>query len=153
MPFTSLQIVYSKPCRLNHVIVHHFGRVQEQPCSKCFDQPSCHLAGNWVQSVLAHYMQILALNAYEAAVKAVGTLTPDGVFAGLHLDVWRDQFYRKHTGDITDTKRRAFNRARKDLVDLRRFKVEDDIYHPDGDFASFDVAMYTDIIKKRDTGQ
>lgn len=98
-------------------------------------------------------MQILALNAYEAAVKAVGTLNPDGVFAGLHLDDWRDQFYRKHTGDSIDTKRRAFNRARKDLVELRRFKVEDDVYHPDGDLASFDVAMYTDIVKKRDTGQ
>lgn len=97
-------------------------------------------------------MQILALNAYEAAVKAVGTLDAEGNFAGLHLDHWRDQFYRKHTGDSIDTKRRAFNRARKDLVELRRFKVEDDVYHPDGDFASFDVAMYTDIIKKRDTG-
>lgn len=97
--------------------------------------------------------QLLGLNSYEAAVKAVGALNSDGIFAGLHLDDWRDQFYRKHTGDSIDTKRRAFNRARKDLVELRRFKVEDDMYHPDGDLASFDVAMYTEMIKKRDTGQ
>jgi hypothetical protein len=98
-------------------------------------------------------MQLLALNAYEAAVAAVGTLNPEGVFVGLHLSHWRDYFYRKHTGDTIDTKRRAFNRARKDLVELRKFKVEDDIYHPDGEFSAFDVAMYTDKIKKRDTGQ
>ena len=98
-------------------------------------------------------MQLLALNAYEAAVAAVGTLNPEGFFAGLHLPHWRDHFSRKHTGDTLDTKRRAFNRARKDLVELRRFKVEDDIYHPDGDLASFEVAIYPDKIKKRDKGQ
>ena len=98
-------------------------------------------------------MQIFALNAYEAAVRAVGTLNPDGAFAGLHLSHWRDHFYRKHTGDSIDTKRRAFNRARKDLVEMHRFKVEDDVYHPDGEFPALDVARYTDTINKRDPGQ
>lgn len=40
-----------------------------------------------------------------------------------------------------------------DLVELQRFKVEDDMYHADGEFPAFDVAMYTDKIQKRDTGK
>lgn len=97
--------------------------------------------------------QLLAINAYEAAVQAVGTLDADGVFTGVHLDDWRDEFYRKHTGDNPGTKRKAFQRARDDLIELRRFKVDNDIYRPDGDFPAIDEARYVEAIKKRDTGQ
>lgn len=122
-----------------------------KPITSAALQPMGDFSSDVVQKMTD--MQLLGINAYEAAVKADGTLNPDGVFAGLHLDHWRAAFYRKHTGDTLDTKRKAFNRARKDLVELRRFKVEDDIYHPDGDFAAFDVNTYTNWIKERDTGQ
>lgn len=96
-------------------------------------------------------MQMLAIEAYEDAVKADGTLNPDGVFAGIHLEHWRAHFYRKHTGDSKDTKRHAFNRARKELVEMKRFRVDNDVYHPAGDFPFFDVNTYTNWIKERDT--
>ena len=97
--------------------------------------------------------QLLGLSSYQAAVKAVGSLDAEGKFAGIHVEQWRDEFYRKHTGDNIDTKRRGFNRARKDLVELRRLKVEHDIYHPDGDLSDFDNTRYAEMIAKRDTGQ
>lgn len=97
--------------------------------------------------------QLLGLSSYQAAVKAVGSLDAEGKFAGIHVEQWRDEFYRKHTGDNVDTKRRGFNRARKDLVELRRLKVEHDVYHPDGDLSAFDNTRYAEMIVKRDTGQ
>lgn len=45
-----------------------------------------------------------------------------------HLDQWRDEFYRRSTGDNPDSKRRAFNRVRQELVELGRLVVADDIY-------------------------
>ncbi len=59
----------------------------------------------------------------------------------------------KHTGDTLDTKRRAFLRARDELIELRRLKVDNDIYRPDDDPLALEETRFVDIIKKRDTGQ
>jgi KaiC/GvpD/RAD55 family RecA-like ATPase len=122
-----------------------------KPITSAALRPTGDFTSNVVQKMTEN--QLLGLNSYEAAVKAVGTLDAEGGFAGIHVEQWRDEFYRKHTGDSIDTKRKAFNRARKDLVELRRVKVEHDIYHPDGDFPAFDNALYAEMIKNRDTGQ
>ena len=45
-----------------------------------------------------------------------------------HLDQWREEFYRRSTGDNPDSKRRAFNRLRQELVEVGRLVVADDIY-------------------------
>ena len=45
-----------------------------------------------------------------------------------HLDQWREEFYRRSTGDNPDSKRRAFNRVRQELVELGRLVVADDVY-------------------------
>lgn len=61
----------------------------------------------------------LALDTYRAAAMKYGTLT-DGAFTGLHLEHWREVFYQKHTGETSEAKRKAFDRARKhdDLFDV-----------------------------------
>jgi KaiC/GvpD/RAD55 family RecA-like ATPase len=122
-----------------------------KPITSAVLRPSVDFSSDFVKKMTD--TQVLAINAYEAAVLAVGKLRDDGSFAGIHVEDWRDQFYRKHTGDSIDTKRKAFNRARKDLVELRRFKVDNDVYFPAGDFPALDEAPYVDIIKKRDAGQ
>jgi hypothetical protein len=45
-----------------------------------------------------------------------------------HLDQWREEFYRRSTGDNPDSKRRAFSRVRKELVELGRLFVAEDVY-------------------------
>ena len=55
--------------------------------------------------------------------------TKDNVPQGsLQLEEWRRLFYAGHTGDNEDTKKTAFLRARKFLVDKGFVEVTDDIY-------------------------
>ena len=55
--------------------------------------------------------------------------TKDNVPQGsLHLEEWRRLFYAGHTLDNEDTKKKAFLRAQKSLVDQGFFEVTDDIY-------------------------
>jgi KaiC/GvpD/RAD55 family RecA-like ATPase len=44
------------------------------------------------------------------------------------LDAWRSHFYSACTADSTDGKRKAFQRARRDLVEAGALRVRDDIY-------------------------
>lgn len=97
--------------------------------------------------------QQLGFDTYEETVLQHGTLQDDGGFAGISVDAWREEFYRRHTGDNIGAKKKAFQRAREDLVKLGRFKVDNDIYRPDGDFPAIDEARYVEVIKNRDTGQ
>ena len=122
-----------------------------KPITSAVLRPSGDFSSNVVKKMTA--MQLLAINAYDAAVLAAGTLDADGAFVGLHVEQWREEFYRRHTGDSLGTKRKAFNRAREDMIEIRRFKVDNDIYSPAGDFACIDATRYAEIIKKRDTGQ
>lgn len=62
----------------------------------------------------------------EAA--AMGDCWADGKFTGLHRDQWRVAFYAAHTGDGMDAKRKAFTRARQDLIEMGRLTVADDVY-------------------------
>jgi hypothetical protein len=122
-----------------------------KPITSAVLRPSLDFSSDFVKKMTD--TQVLAINAYEAAVQAVGTLRDDGSFAGIHVEDWREEFYRKHTGDNLEAKKKAFQRARNELVKLRRFKVDNDIYRPDDDFLALEEARFVDIIKKRDTGQ
>ena len=46
------------------------------------------------------------------------------------LDEWRQEFYRRHTGDNQEAKRKAFSRTRTKLSDLKRIIVDSDTYRP-----------------------
>lgn len=50
----------------------------------------------------------------------------------VHRDVWREQFYLRHPSDITDSKRTAFTRAVRELLESGRvFQVRDMFSIPD----------------------
>lgn len=67
----------------------------------------------------------LGLRTYRMAGEKYG-VTDNGAFHGLHIDHWREYFYRGHTGDNTDTKRRAFSRVRAGLVQRGKMKKSGD---------------------------
>lgn len=63
--------------------------------------------------------QMVALAAFREASK-------DG--SGVHLEDWREVFYRLSPADNEDTKRKAFSRAREALVSSGRMSVDSDMY-------------------------
>ena len=73
--------------------------------------------------------QRLALDTYTSAA-----VDPQcwkaGIFQGVHVEAWRNPFYAKHTADSSGSKRKAFQRARADLVKLGLMIVHDDVYTP-----------------------
>lgn len=71
--------------------------------------------------------QRLGVETYTMAA-ASGGVWDEGAFKGLHVDEWRDQFYAKSTHDTPDTKRKAFQRVRADLVSHGKMHVKDDVY-------------------------
>ena len=65
----------------------------------------------------------------KLALDTLISRTKDNVPQGsLHLENWRLLFYAGHTGDNEDTKKTAFLRARKFLVDKGFVEVTDDFY-------------------------
>lgn len=71
--------------------------------------------------------QRLALETYVTAAEQNG-VWDDGGFRSVHVDEWRDAFYKKHTGDNRDAKRKAFQRVRRDLVNGGYMTTTDDVY-------------------------
>ncbi|MBE9636542.1 AAA family ATPase [Salipiger mangrovisoli] len=68
--------------------------------------------------------QRIAIESFKMAAHEKG-VRDDGGFRGVYLEDWREYFYRKHPGENTDSKRRAFNRERQNQ-DL--FDVNHDLY-------------------------
>ena len=73
---------------------------------------------------------------YRAAVKH-GIEGESGLLTGVHLETWRQEFYRTSTADNADAKKKAFLRVRTDLVRLGRLTVTDDTYWLD----TFDIGL------------
>ena len=71
--------------------------------------------------------QALAVSTYRTA-ELEKSRWEDGAFMGVHLEDWRSAFYAKHTGDNTDAKKKAFQRARKQLIEEGIFYVHNDLY-------------------------
>jgi hypothetical protein len=72
--------------------------------------------------------QQLGLDTFREAAKKAGTLD-------VHLEAWREAFYRTSTADNPSAKKVAFQRVRKDLVELGKLTVKDDVYSESGEFA------------------
>jgi hypothetical protein len=87
--------------------------------------------------------QRLAQATYESAAVKSG-IWDDGAFRGVHVDDWRVFYYVKHTGDTADTKRKAFQRVRKDMTENGRMTAENDVY------LILDGAIQMGIILRRD---
>lgn len=67
--------------------------------------------------------QRFGLNTFHEAMLQQGS-----VFDGLNLEAWRLVFYRKNLADSEATKRQAFHRTRKSLVEGGFLTVEGDVY-------------------------
>lgn len=72
-------------------------------------------------------IQRLALDCYNIAARR-GAIFEGGKLLGIHLETWRQAFYAEHTGDTTEAKKKAFQRARMDLQARRAVTAKDDIY-------------------------
>ncbi len=89
----------------------------------------------------------LAISAFRCAAPVSGRLDPEGNFAGLHLEDWRPVFYQMSTADNTDSKRKAFMRARRDLTNKAEVSVKDDVYLLTGELAAFDHMQFEHQLK------
>ena len=86
-----------------------------------------------------------------------GLLDADGNFIGLHLEAWRTVFYAMSPADNPEAKKKAFQRARKDLVNDRLATVVNDVYRVTIPSTSIRETYFKEAAKKiaqdRDTGQ
>lgn len=93
------------------------------PITSCVIQP---VQGAGVRSKPLTPTQQVGMDSFMAAASA--NINDGDRRVHAHLDQWRDEFYRRSTGDKPDSKRRAFNRVRLELVELGKLNVADDIY-------------------------
>ena len=71
------------------------------------------------------------LKTFHEAVRVNGNITKLGdviLEKSVPLEGWREIFYRRSPADTQEAKRKAFERARKDLVEKGFLEVKDDIY-------------------------
>jgi hypothetical protein len=82
-----------------------------------------------------------------------GMLDAAGNFIGLHLEAWRDSFYRISTADTPDAKKKAFQRIRKDLAADGLATVANDVYRVTEPATSIREVQFAQAARYRDTGQ
>jgi hypothetical protein len=87
--------------------------------------------------------QRLGLDTYITAAAAQG-FWEDGAFRGVRIDAWRDAFYAKHTGENVETKKKAFQRVRKSLLDDGHIEIKKNIGF------SHDAVIQSLIMQERD---
>jgi hypothetical protein len=74
----------------------------------------------------------LAHAMLHKAAPDYGVLAADGSFKGVPIEAWRAAFYDASTADNEAAKRKAFGRARADLIEMGMIAVEDEHYRFDG---------------------
>lgn len=82
-----------------------------------------------------------------------GLLDAAGKFIGLHLEAWRSKFYEMSTADTQEAKKKAFQRARKDLAADNLLTVANDVYRVTNPETSIREGQFTSAARCRDTGQ
>lgn len=76
--------------------------------------------------------QSLAMEAFTVAASTNPSSEAGRLSA--RLERWREEFYRLSTADNPESKRKAFNRAREDLVVMKKLFVDDDVYSLSNNF-------------------
>lgn len=90
-------------------------------------------------------LQRLGMDAFmAAAAQHIGTGDPT-VHAS--LEDWRAEFLRRSTAETPAGRRSLFSRSRRELVDLGRLTVSDNVYRPTGNAASI-----FDSVPSRESG-
>ncbi|KEQ53386.1 AAA family ATPase [Sphingobium chlorophenolicum] len=122
------------------------------PITSCVVSPEGGISPQWASKPLAPNKH-MGMKTFREAAGEHGIVDDDGNFVGVHKDAWRPVFYRNSTGDNEDSKRKAFNRARTDLVSDGHLVVESDHYRIGGpQAAAHNGAIAALIIARRDSG-
>ena len=96
--------------------------------------------------------QKLGLQSFREAASDHGGIDEQGNFLGLHLHNWRPAFYRLSSADSDTAKKKAFERARKDLIERGRLAVENNVYRLVGDGSVLAEQCIAEVLKTtRDT--
>lgn len=74
------------------------------------------------------------------------------IHEGVQLDEWRTSFYRRSTAETPEGKRKAFERARSDLVKMKLMEVDTDMYKLTGEEHNKAVSAYLLAFKKESSG-
>ncbi|MDT8759217.1 helicase RepA family protein [Sphingomonas psychrotolerans] len=94
----------------------------------------------------------LALETFHEAANTKGIVGPNGEFVGVPLQAWRIAFYRKSPAENDDAKRKAFNRARTELVERGMIAADNDNYRLAGENAAAGNLLIAACLQ-RDTGR
>lgn len=74
------------------------------------------------------------------------------IHEGVQLDEWRTSFYRRSTAETPEGKRKAFERARSDLVKMKLMEVDTDMYKLTGEEHNKAVSAYFLAYKRESPG-
>jgi putative DNA primase/helicase len=96
------------------------------PITSCRVRPAREAAKVKALSTL----QRLGMDAFmSAAAQRIGKGDPS---VHTSLEDWRTEFFRRSTAETTEGKRSLFSRVRRELVELGRLTVSDNVYRPTG---------------------
>lgn len=93
------------------------------------------------------------IEAYRNAAMVKGTLNGDGLFAGLHVDVWYEEFKALNPDENPSTRRGNFRNARKKLEAQDFFYITGDYYLPKGENDYLEVQMYEESLRQLQSEQ
>jgi hypothetical protein len=122
------------------------------PITSCVVVPDDAAIPQWAYKPLSPNKHLGMASFHEAAGEH-GIIDDDGNFIGVHVDAWRPVFYRSSTSDNEDTKRKAFGRARSELVREGHLVMESDRYRMGGmNAVAQNGAIAAALNAKRDSG-
>lgn len=104
------------------------------PVESCVVVPDPTAVGREAKPLTGN-RQLAHATLHEAA-PLHGVLAVDGGFRGVPIEAWRAAFYSKSPADNEEAKRKAFGRARADLIEMGLIALEDEHYRfhgPNGD--------------------
>jgi hypothetical protein len=70
---------------------------------------------------------------------------------GVHINDWRDKFYEGCAADNLEAKRKAFQRARTDLINQKKIKAKNDFYTIDGELSIHNLASASLVFSNNGT--
>ena len=95
--------------------------------------------------------QKVALDFFRDTAKVHGELTPEGRFAGLHVEIWRREYYLLSSTASANAKKTAFLRVREKLLSIGRLSETGDIFHFTGLTAFLENFEVITAIKTRNS--
>lgn len=102
------------------------------PITSCLIEPAMEKSP--IRSKALSAAQQFGMDTFMAA--ASKNITGGDLTVRAHIDEWRDEYYQRSAAENAESKRRAFNRARKDLINLGKLVVTNDVYRLPNEFFS-----------------